>query len=72
MKISKPFWIVLGFVALALGAIGVPLPLLPTTPFFFFFSFCFAKSSARLDAWFKSTKLYKNHLEFHLNLNYIP
>ena len=63
MKISKPFWIAFGFIALALSAIGVPLPLLPTTPFLLLAAFCFAKGSARLDAWFKSTKLYKNHLE---------
>ena len=63
MKISKPFWIALGFVALALGAIGVPLPLLPTTPFLLLAAFCFAKGSDRLNLWFKSTRLYKNHLE---------
>ena len=63
MKIAKPFWIAIGFIALALGAIGVPLPLLPTTPFLLLAAFCFAKGSERLNRWFKSTRLYKNHLE---------
>lgn len=26
-------------------------------------AYCFARSSERLNAWFKGTKLYKNHLE---------
>ncbi len=63
MKLLKPFWIVLGFISIVLGAIGVPLPMLPTTPFLLLAAFCFAKGSDRLDRWFKSTKLYKNHLE---------
>ena len=63
MKAVKPLWIMLGFIALALGAIGIPLPLLPTTPFLLLAAFCFAKGSKRLDNWFRSTSLYKKHLE---------
>ena len=63
MKIAKPFWITFGIIFMAIGAIGVPLPLLPTTPFLLLAAFCFAKGSERMDAWFRSTRLYKNHLE---------
>ena len=59
----KIFWIVLGFICLALGTIGVALPILPTVPFYMATVFCFAKSSQRLHDWFISTKLYKKHLD---------
>ena len=44
-------WLLIGFVALALGAIGVVLPLLPTTPFILLAAFAFAQSSERLHTW---------------------
>lgn len=57
------FWIILGFISLGLGSVGIVLPILPTVPFFMATVFCFAKSSRRLHDWFVSTNLYKKHLD---------
>ncbi|ODT77567.1 MAG: hypothetical protein ABS76_27795 [Pelagibacterium sp. SCN 64-44] len=40
-----------GFVLLALGLIGIVLPLLPTTPFLLAAAACFSRSFPRLEAW---------------------
>ena len=66
MKNMNPFrilWIILGFICLGLGVIGIILPILPTVPFFMATVFCFAKSSKRLHGWFIGTNLYKKHLD---------
>lgn len=63
MKIKKAIFIALGGVCLALGTVGIFLPILPTTPFFLATLFFFANSSERLHRWFLGTKLYKKHLE---------
>ena len=62
-KIKKYIYIAVGLIAFLLGAIGVILPVLPTTPFLLLASFCFAKGSERFHKWFTESKIYKKHLE---------
>lgn len=56
-------YLIIGFLCLGLGCIGIVLPILPTVPFFMGTVFCFAKSSRKLHSWFLGTKLYQKHLQ---------
>lgn len=58
---KKIIYIFIGCISLGLGIIGVIFPILPTVPFVLLAAFCFARSSERLDGWFKNTKLYKEN-----------
>ena len=66
-KIKKIIYVTIGLIAFLLGAIGVVLPILPTTPFLLLASYCFVKGSDKFDVWFKSTKIYKKHFEKFIN-----
>lgn len=61
-RVIKTIYLILAFIFLAIGAIGVILPVLPTTPFLLLASYCFARGSSRFHCWFTNTKLYKNHI----------
>ena len=60
---KKILYIVLGCISVGLGALGAVLPVLPTVPFLMLAAFCFARSSEKLDRWFRSTKLYEENLK---------
>lgn len=62
MKIKKLLYLCLGFLGLALGAVGAALPMLPAFPFLLLAAFGFGRSSEKLDAWFKGTRLYRENL----------
>ena len=59
----RVFWIALGTICLALGSVGIVLPILPTVPFYLATLYCYARGSEKLHDWFVGTKLYKNHLD---------
>ena len=63
MSIKKILYIILGCIGVGLGAVGAVVPMLPAFPFLMLAAFCFARSSEKLDRWFKGTKLYKDNLE---------
>lgn len=69
MSLKKTILVIIGCIALALGALGAVLPILPTIPFLLVSAYCFANSSEKLNTWFKNTKLYKNNLEDYVKGN---
>ena len=62
-KLKRIVYIVVGCIGVGLGAVVAVVPLLPAFPFLMLAAVCFARSSEKLNNWFKSTKLYKNNLE---------
>ena len=48
--------VVIGTVALALGVIGIVVPVLPTTPFLLLAAACYARSSERLHRWLMNNR----------------
>ena len=59
---KKILYRMLGGIGLALGAVGAVIPMLPTVPFLMLAACCFAKTSPKLDRWFKGTRLYQENL----------
>jgi uncharacterized membrane protein YbaN (DUF454 family) len=63
MSVSKVVFIIGGFALLALGVIGIILPVLPATPFLLAASFCFMKSSPQLYRWLMANRFFGPRIE---------
>lgn len=68
----NPVLFVCAWLALVLGAIGVLVPVLPTTPLVLLSAFLFAKSSPRCHAWLCRTRIYRAYVLPFLEQGGIP
>ena len=50
-RVVRAWWIVVGFVAVGIGGVGIVVPGLPTTVFFIVAAWCFSRSSPRFEEW---------------------
>jgi len=62
VSIKKIIYIILGFITLFLGIIGIIIPLLPTTPFLLLTGFFFLKGSDKLYNWLINHKIFGPYL----------
>ena len=60
---KKILFIIAGSVCLALGFIGMFVPVLPTTPLVLLAAFLFSRSSERLSSWIAQTPIYRAYVE---------
>ena len=56
-------WLLGGLLSLALGLLGVVLPLVPTVPFMLLAAFCFTRASDRLYNWLLSHPVFGPSIE---------
>ncbi|MFC4404836.1 YbaN family protein [Gracilibacillus xinjiangensis] len=61
-KFSQIVWMVGGLLSLAVGIVGVILPILPTTPLVILAAFCFGKSSPKLHNWIITNRYFGHYI----------
>ena len=70
--IIKALWVIAGSVFVLLGAFGVILPGLPTTPFLILAAACYIRSSQRLYDWLIANKTFGPYLRDYREGKGIP
>jgi uncharacterized membrane protein YbaN (DUF454 family) len=61
-KLVRTLWFIAGTICVALGAIGIVLPILPTTPFLLAAAACYYKSSPRMHRWLLNNKWFGEYI----------
>jgi uncharacterized protein len=70
--IGRVLLIIAGTVCVALGAAGVVLPLLPTTPFLLLAAACYARSSPRFYRWLLENRWFGGYIRNYREKRGVP
>jgi len=62
-RLKKAAFTVLGTVFLGLGAVGIVVPILPTTPFLLLSAACYLKGSERMHRWLLNNKIFGGYIK---------
>ncbi len=62
-KVVGALLIVAGTISLCLGAIGLVLPILPTTPFLLLAAACYLRSSTRMHKWLLNNRWFGEYIK---------
>jgi len=71
-KIVRALFFVAGTVSLAIGAIGIVLPILPTTPLLLLALACYCRSSERMTKWVLTNKYFGSYIRRYKEGKGIP
>ena len=69
---KKSLFVALGMVCVGLGAIGVVVPVLPTTPFLLLAMYLFSRSSPKMQRLLQENKVFGKYLSNYFNNRPIP
>lgn len=65
-------WISLGSISLVIGAIGIIVPILPTTPLIILAAFCFGKGSPALHHWLITNRYFGHYIKDYQDGKGVP
>jgi hypothetical protein len=71
-KLVRLLWNAVGTLFLALGLVGIPLPLLPTTPFLLIAAACYLRGSKRMYNWMMMNRYLGAYLRGYLGGKGLP
>ena len=63
MAVKKLLLTLLGIILLSLGAVGVLIPVLPTTPFVLLAAACFSTGCEKAAEWLRSSRVFGQYIE---------